>query len=257
MKSTAILCGALLFALPMMAQTAPCPADAAKQCAEIAHMRAQLNDWAQFDRYRDDNAAVLPPAPGENRVVFYGDSITDAWPIAQYFPGKPYFNRGISGQTTPQMLVRFQQDVARLKPSAVIILAGTNDIAGNTGPSTPQMIEDNFVSMADIAHRSGIKVVIASILPASAYPWKPGVKPADEIRSLNAWLRDFCRTDGDIYLDYYSRLTDADGGMGPGLSKDGVHPTPKGYAIMAPLAEKAIEAALTNRTSMADFSRTK
>lgn len=208
-------------------------------------MQSQLNDWAQLDRYRAANAELPAVTPGENRVVFMGDSITDAWGHgAAFFPGKPYVNRGISGQTTPQMLVRFQQDVVHLKPSVVVILAGTNDIAGNTGPSTPAMIEDNFVSMANIAHQNGIKVVIASILPAAAYPWRPGVKPADEIRELNAWLEDFCKRDGDVYLDYYSHLTDAEGGMGPGLSKDGVHPTPKGYSIMAPLAETAIAEAL-------------
>ncbi|HUY81574.1 MAG TPA: SGNH/GDSL hydrolase family protein [Acidobacteriaceae bacterium] len=245
MKSAAILCVSLLCALPLAAQTAPCPADAAAQCRQIAHMQTQLDDWAQLDRYHTDNAALLPPAPNEHRVVFMGDSITDAWGHgADFFPGKPYLNRGISGQTTPQMLVRFQPDVVHLQPSVVVILAGTNDIAGNTGPSTPQMIEDNFVSMADIAHRSGIKVVIASILPAIAYPWRPGIKPADEIRTLNTWLKDFCKRDGDVYLDYYSHLTDAEGGMAPGLSKDGVHPTPKGYAIMAPLAEEAIAEAL-------------
>jgi lysophospholipase L1-like esterase len=244
MNSTAIVCTVLLCALPAAAQTSPCPPDATKQCRQIDEMQAKLNDWAQLDRYHADDAALLPQAPGENRVVFYGDSITDAWPIAESFPGKPYINHGISGQTTPQMLVRFQQDVVHLKPSVVVILAGTNDIAGNTGPSTPQMIEDNFVSMADVAHQSGIKVVVASILPAIAYPWKPGIAPAEEIRALNTWLKDFCSRDGDIYLDYYSHLADAEGGMLPGLSKDGVHPTPRGYAIMAPLAEKAIGLAL-------------
>ncbi len=247
MKSAAILGVSLLFALPLVAQTAPapCPADATTQCQEIQQMQARLDDWAQLNRYRASNAALPPVTPGEHRVVFMGDSITDAWGHgADFFPGKPYINRGISGQTTPQMLVRFQQDVVHLNPSVVVILAGTNDIAGNTGPSTPQMIEDNFVSMADIAHQSGIKVVIASILPAAAYPWRPGIKPASEIREINEWLKNFCQRDGDVYLDYYSALTDAEGGMGPGLSKDGVHPTPKGYAIMAPLAEKAIADAL-------------
>ena len=251
MKSAAIVCASLLCALPLAAQTtpAPCPADAATQCREIAQMQSQLDDWAQLSRYRDADEALAAPASGENRVVFMGDSITDAWGHgADFFPGKPYINRGISGQTTPQMLVRFQQDVVHLKPSVVVILAGTNDIAGNTGPSTPQMIEDNFVSMADIAHQSGIKVVIASILPAAAYPWRPGVKPAAEIRELNTWLEAFCQRDGDVYLDYYSHLTDAEGGMAPGLSKDGVHPTPKGYAIMAPLAEKAIAEALAKES---------
>jgi lysophospholipase L1-like esterase len=254
MNSTAILCAALLCALPMSAQTgsqsqSPQTTPATPPAStltpyQIQHMQALLTDWAQLDRYRDDDAALLPPAPDEQRVVFYGDSITDNWPIADSFPGKPYVNRGISGQTTPQMLVRFQQDVVHLKPAAVVILAGTNDIAGNTGPSTPQMIEDNFTSMAAIAHQSGIKLVLASILPAIAYPWKPGIAPADEIRTLNVWLKDFCHRDGDVYLDYYSALTDAEDGMKPGLSKDGVHPTPAGYAIMAPLAERAIAQAL-------------
>jgi acyl-CoA thioesterase I len=247
MNSTAILCVALLCVLPVAAQMPPASQTApSPDAAKVQHMEEQLNDWAQLNRYSAENAALPPAAPGEQRVVFIGDSITDAWGHgADFFPGKPYVNRGISGQTTPQMLVRFQQDVVHLKPAVVVILAGTNDIAGNTGPSTPQMIEDNFVSMADIAHQSGIKVVIASILPAFAYPWRPGIAPAQEIRELNEWLKDFSQRDGDVYLDYYSALTDAQGGMGPGLSKDGVHPTAKGYAIMAPLAEKAIAEALT------------
>ena len=153
-------------------------------------------------------------------------------------------NRGISGQTTPQMLVRFQQDVVHLHPAAVVILAGTNDIAGNTGPSTNQMIEDNFTSMAEIAKQSGIKVVLASITPAYAYPWKPGIQPADRIRELNRWLKNFCSRNGYVYLDYYSSMSDAKGAMLPGLSSDGVHPTAQGYAVMAPLAERAIAQAL-------------
>lgn len=247
MKSIAMFGAALLCALPIAAQTTPAvppPANQTSTAAPPPGTKQKQLDWPQLDRYRADNAALPPVAPGEQRVVFYGDSITDAWPIADYFPGKPYVNRGISGQTTPQMVVRFQQDVVHLKPALVVILAGTNDIAGNTGPSTPEMTEDNFVSMAAIAHQSGIKLVIASILPAFAYPWRPGVQPAPEIREINAWLQDFCRRDGDTYLDYYSALTDEQGGMKPGLSKDGVHPTPAGYAIMAPLAEKTITDAL-------------
>ena len=256
MKTVWMTCAALLCAIPLAAQTTT-PAQPSAQItdaapattltpAQIQHLQSQLADWAQLDRYRADNASLPPVAPGEQRVIFYGDSITDAWGHgADFFPGKPYVNRGISGQTTPQMLVRFQQDVVHLKPAVVVILAGTNDIAGNTGPETPDMIEDNFVSMADIARQNGIKLVIASILPAIAYPWKPGVEPAPQIRALNQWLKDFCSKDGDVYLDYYTALTDADGGMGPGLSKDGVHPAAKGYAIMAPLAEKAIAQALT------------
>lgn len=259
-----LLCAVLLCALPLTAQITPTPsapasparprpAEVATQsgCSEcqsqIEAMQAKLADWAQLNRYRADDATLPPPPPGEQRVVFYGDSITDAWGHgADFFPGKPYVNRGISGQTTPQMLVRFQQDVVHLKPAAVVILAGTNDIAGNTGPETPAMIEDNFVSMAAIAKQSGIRLIIASILPAAAYPWKPVVQPALQIRALNAWLKDFCQRDGDVYLDYHSAMADTQGGMKPGLSKDGVHPTPQGYAIMAPLAEKAITDALRN-----------
>jgi len=247
-KSNFILSIALLSVLPLAAQTVPAappaPAAPCPQPAQVEHMKAQLADWPNLDRYRDADAALQPPAPGEQRVVFYGDSITDGWNIADSFPGKPYINRGISGQTTPQMLVRFQQDVVHLHPAVVVILAGTNDVAGNTGPSTPQMIEDNFAAMAAIAKQNGIKFVIASILPAFDYPWRPGIHPAQEIRDLNAWLKDFAQHDGDVYLDYYSALADDEGGMKPGLSKDGVHPTAKGYAIMAPLAEKAIEEAL-------------
>lgn len=208
-------------------------------------MQAKLNDWAQLDRYRTANAALQAPAPGVKRVVFYGDSITDAWNrVTDFFPGKPYLDRGISGQTTPQMLVRFQQDVVHLHPAVVVILAGTNDIAGNTGPSTPEMIEDNFKSMTAIAKANRIKVVLASITPAIAYPWRPGVHPADEIRAINQWLKDFCSRDGDVYLDYYDSMADTEGGMKSGLSSDGVHPTAKGYSIMAPMAVKAIAEAL-------------
>jgi acyl-CoA thioesterase-1 len=244
-KLNFVLSLALVSVLPLAAQTAPpAPAVPCPQAAQVEHMEAQLADWPQLARYRDADAALPPAAPGEQRVVFYGDSITDAWNIADSFPGKPYVNRGISGQTTPQMLVRFQQDVVHLHPAVVVILAGTNDIAGNTGPSTPEMIEDNFKSMTAIAKANGIKVVLASILPAFDYPWKPGMHPAQPIRDLNAWLKDFSQRDGDVYLDYYSALTDEEGGMKPGLSKDGVHPTAKGYSIMAPLAEKAIAEAL-------------
>jgi lysophospholipase L1-like esterase len=205
-------------------------------------------DWPDLARYRADNEALAPAAPDVQRVVFFGDSITDAWGRSEttgvFFPGKPYVNRGISGQTTPQMLVRFQQDVVHLHPAAVVILAGTNDIAGNTGPSTQQMIEDNYTSMAEIAKQNRIKVVLASITPAFAYPWKPGIQPVERIRELNKWLQDFCSANGYVYLDYYNSMADANGAMLPGLSSDGVHPTAKGYAVMAPLAEHAIAQAL-------------
>ena len=148
-------------------------------------------DWALLGRYADDDAALPAPVAGAPRVVFYGDSITDSWgrkPGTVFFPGKPYVNRGISGQTTPQMLVRFEQDVVRLHPAVVVILAGTNDVAGNTGPETPQMVEDNFRAMTDIARRNGIRVVLASITPAARYPWRPDVESVPEIRELNAWI---------------------------------------------------------------------
>jgi lysophospholipase L1-like esterase len=210
--------------------------------------QAQLEDWPNLARYRAANEALPPPAGTEQRVVFFGDSITDAWGRSEqtgaFFPGKPYVNRGISGQTTPQMLVRFEQDVVHLHPAVVVILAGANDIAGNTGPTTNQMIEDNFTSMVDIARQNGIKVVIASLTPAFAYPWRPGVHPVERIRALNAWLQKLCSGNRCVYLDYYSSMADADGAMLPGLSSDGVHPTAKGYGVMAPLAEAAIAKAL-------------
>jgi lysophospholipase L1-like esterase len=203
-------------------------------------------DWAQLGRYGTANAALPEAAPGVRRVVFYGDSITDAWgrSVGEFFPGKPYLNRGISGQTTPQMLVRFEQDVVRLHPAAVVVLAGTNDIAGNTGPSTPAMIEDNFRAITAIARQNGIQVVLASITPAYRYPWKPEIEPVATIRELNAWLREFCTDQHMVYLDYYTAMADEKGAMKPGLAVDGVHPTAAGYAIMAPLAEAAIAQAL-------------
>jgi len=230
--------------VPAAAQATPAQADAAKQ---IATMQAKLADWPQLNRYHADDATLPAPKADERRVVFYGDSITDAWgrkPGTEFFPGKPYVNRGISGQTTPQMVVRFQQDVVHLKPAVVVILAGTNDIAGNTGPSTPEMIEDNFVSLEEIARANGIKVVISSILPASEYRWKPEAQPAEQIRSMNTRLKALCAREGLVYLDYYTPMANAKGGLDPDLASDGVHPTAKGYGVMAPLAEKAIAAAL-------------
>jgi lysophospholipase L1-like esterase len=206
-------------------------------------------DWASLGRYREANAALGAPKAGERRVVFYGNSITDAWakwfPIM--FPGKPYVGRGISGQTTPQMLVRFRQDVVALKPAVVVILAGTNDIAGNTGPSTLEMIEDNLASMCEVARANGIRVVLASVLPVRDYPWKRGLEPAPKIIALNAWIRQYAAANGHVYLDYHAAMADARGGMREGISTDGVHPNEAGYRIMAPLAEAAIAEALHAR----------
>jgi len=204
-------------------------------------------DWANLAKYRDDNARLSPPAKDENRVVFMGNSITEGWHLAEMFPGKPYVNRGISGQTTPQMLVRFRPDVVALKPKVVVILAGTNDIAGNTGPSTIEMIEDNIASMAEIAHANGIKVVLSSVLPVFDYPWKPGLEPAPKIIALNKWIKNYAAKHGHVYVDYHSATSDSRGGMRPELASDGVHPTEAGYRVMTPLAEAAIEKALRAR----------
>src|SRR3954463_15192074 len=183
-------------------------------------------DWANLAKYRDANATVVPPASGENRVVFMGNSITEGW--QQYFPtmfaGKPYVNRGIGGQTTPQMLVRFRSDVVALKPKVVVILAGTNDIAGNTGPSTVEMIEDNIASMADIARMNGIRVVLCSVLPVYDYPWRKGLEPAPKIVALNAWMRHYADSTKSVYVDYHSAMRDDKNGMRAELASDGVHP---------------------------------
>jgi lysophospholipase L1-like esterase len=179
--------------------------------------------------------------------VFYGNSITEGWArhFAAMFPNKPYIGRGISGQTTPQLLVRFRQDVVALKPRAVVILAGTNDIAGNTGPSTLEMIQDNLASMAEIARANGIKVILSSVLPVYDYRWRPGLEPAPKIVALNRWMADYARRNGHVYLDYHSAMADDREGMRADLSYDGVHPNEAGYRVMAPLAESAIVAALS------------
>jgi len=214
-----------------------------------AHNAAAQDDWANLGRYRAANAEIAQFAASENRVVFYGNSITDSW--AKYFPtmfpGKPYIGRGISGQTTPQMLVRFRQDVVDLHPTVVVILAGTNDIAGNTGPSTQEMIADNFRSMVEIAHANDIRVVLSSVLPASDYPWKRGLEPGSKIVALNAWLNAYAKESGCVYLDYHSNMVDEKLGLPKELSADGVHPNEAGYRLMVPLAEEAIRKAITLR----------
>ncbi|WP_433970702.1 SGNH/GDSL hydrolase family protein [Tunturiibacter lichenicola] len=224
---------------------AAAPVDVEKQ---IATMQAKLADWPQLARYKADNAALGPVGAGEQRVVFYGDSITDGWgrrpETGEFFPGRSYVNRGISGQTTPQMVVRFRQDVISLHPSVVVILAGTNDIAGNTGPMTPEMTEDNFRSMIDLAKANGIRVIVASITPAADYPWKRGLAPAPKIKTINSWLQGYCVNHSVTYLDYYSAMVGPDGGMKEGISFDGVHPNAQGYAIMGPLAQAAIDKTL-------------
>lgn len=215
---------------------------------QIERMRTMLADWPNLARYRSDNEALAPAPTGEKRVVFLGDSITDRWgrKVGTFFPGKPYINRGISGQTTPQMLLRFQQDVIHLHPAVVVLLGVTNDIARNTGPSSPAMIEDNIASMATLARANEIRLVIASVLPAARYRWRPEVNGVSDIREVNAWIKRFCEKQHLVYLDYYSTMADEVGGMKPGLSSDEVHPTEAGYGVMAPLAEATIRESLNN-----------
>jgi lysophospholipase L1-like esterase len=210
----------------------------------VKHDRQLLVDFGDLDRYQAADAAQGAPTPGVKRVVFMGDSITDAWKIDESFPGKPYINRGIGSETTPQMLVRFRQDVIDLEPAAVVILTGTNDLAGNTGPMTLEQTEENLASMADLASANGIKVVLCSILPAFDYPWSPGLEPAPKIATLNTWIKSYAARKGYTYVDYYSAMKDDRGGLPQALSKDGVHPLPAGYAMMAPLVEAGIELAL-------------
>jgi lysophospholipase L1-like esterase len=247
----------LFLALSACAQTAPPaqPGIPPTGFAGLDQYRASriavfTDDYGQLARYRGANAALKAPAPGENRVVFFGDSITDIWHIDEYFAGKPYLNRGIGGQTTPQMLVRFRQDVIELEPRVVIILAGTNDIAGNTGPMRNQDVEANLSSMAELARVNGIRVVFSSILPVHNYTEKAkdffAQRPPARILELNAWLKDYCARHGVMYLDYFSALVDDKGMLRRELADDGLHPNAAGYKIMAPLAEAAIEKALAN-----------
>ncbi|WP_421567451.1 SGNH/GDSL hydrolase family protein [Stenotrophomonas sp. PD6] len=214
---------------------------------QVRQMQQRLADWPQLQRYRSENAALPAAVAEQPRVVFFGDSITEGWgPTGSdtFFAGKGYVNRGISGQTTAQMLMRFRQDVVALKPAVVVILAGTNDIAGNTGVATQGMIEDNLHSMVEVAKANGIAVVLGSVLPVSEYPWRPGIAPVGKVRALNAALRSYAKEQHLVWLDYYSAMANAQGGLDASLATDGVHPTAAGYARMAPLAEAAIAQAL-------------
>lgn len=212
----------------------------------IASSHAQ--DWANLEQFRAENAKIGLPSEDEDRVVFMGNSITIGWlnTVPEFFEGKPYINRGISGQTTPQMLLRFRQDVIALQPKVVVILAGTNDIAGNTGPSTLEMIVGNIKSMSELAVAHDIKVVISSVLPAYNYPWKPGLEPSQKIVALNKMLKEYAEAKGYVYLDYFSEMADERDGLPKKYAHDEVHPTKLGYEVMAPLAEAAIGKALSN-----------
>jgi len=207
---------------------------------------SQAQDWANLTRFREENIKAGVPEPGVTRVVFMGNSITEGWSNIDpdFFAGKPYINRGISGQTTPQMLLRFRADVINLKPAVVVILAGTNDIAGNTGPSTPEMIMDNIISMTELARSNGIKVILSSVLPASDYPWRPGLNPDKKIPELNCMIKKYADDNGIIYLDYFTAMANGLNGLKAEYTYDGVHPNKKGYEVMDILVEKVITQAL-------------
>jgi len=210
--------------------------------AEDARLRT---DWAQLLRYRDENLRLPTPSAATPRVIFLGDSITASWHLSDLELSRlEVLNRGIGGQTTPQMLVRFQQDVVRLRPAVVHILAGTNDLAENTGPTTLTAIEDNLRSVVEIAQANHIRVVLASVLPAMDYPWRRGLHPAPRILELNSWMRAYASDRKLVYVDYYSALADSQGGLPAALSEDGVHPNEAGYAVMRPLARQSIIRAL-------------
>jgi lysophospholipase L1-like esterase len=203
------------------------------------------DDYGQLARYRDANAALKPPVPSEKRVIFFGDSITDMWKLQGSFPGKPYINRGIGGQTTSQMLVRFRQDVIDLQSKTVVILAGTNDIAGNTGPISNEDIEANYASIAELARVHNVRVIFSSILPVHNYTPESqeffAQRSPERILALNRWLKDYCAANDLVYLDYFTAMVDDKGLLKKDLADDGLHPNKAGYAIMSPLAEKAIE----------------
>src|SRR6266404_6103017 len=232
--------------------------DCANTKAQVTQLENRLKDWPAISRYHDANSTVAPVEKNETRVVFMGDSITDNWnkpEFGGFFAGKPYIDRGISGQTTPQMLIRFRPDVIALRPKVVVILAGTNDIAGNTGPMTLGQIEGNLASMAELAKANKIRVVLASVLPVSNYghdrqgnslDMRTNRRP-EKILELNAWIKKYATENGYTYLDYFSAMVDSQGMLQKDLSEDGLHPNAKGYAVMSPLAEQAIRAAIKKK----------
>ena len=211
--------------------------------------KAKAQDWPNLNRYQNENATLKPVAAGQKRIVFIGDSITEFWSTInpEYFSGKPYVNRGISAQTTPQMLLRFRADVIAVHPTVVIILAGVNDIAGNTGPMTIEMIRDNIFSMLELAKANHIKVILCSVLPAYDFPWKPNQEPIAKIKALNEILQNYAVATNIVYVDYYSAMVDERKGLKADYSNDGVHPNKIGYQAMAPLTDKAITLAFLEK----------
>jgi len=211
--------------------------------------KLQLQDWPYLKKYQEDNAKLPLLKTGEQRIVFMGDSITEFWSVhsPEFFIGKPYINRGISGQTSPQMLVRFRADVIALKPTIVVLLAGANDLAGNTGPSTLEMITDNIFSMAELAKVHQIKVILCSVLPAYDFDWKPGSFPAEKIVTLNTMMQQYAEANEILSLDYHSALVDERKGLDANFTDDEVHPNKTGYEVMGPIVEKAIAEALLSK----------
>lgn len=206
-------------------------------------------DWPYLSRYKEENIVLDKSYATENSVVFMGDSITEFWSVInpEFFTGKLYINRGISGQTSPQMLIRFRADVINLKPAIVVILAGANDIAGNTGPSTLEMITDNIFSMAELAKANQINVILCSVLPAVDFPWAKGLQPTEKIVTLNKMIKQYADANGILYLDYYSAMVNEHQGLKSNYADDGVHPNKAGYELMNLLAEKAIQKMLSNQ----------
>ena len=202
----------------------------------------EAQDWANLKRFEKENTELETPKPNEHRIVFMGNSITEGWKTIRpdFFANKLYVNRGIGGQTTPQMLLRFRQDVINLSPTVVVILAGINDIAGNTGPSTIEMIENNIVSMAELAKANNIKVILCSVLPAYDFPWRPGLEPAEKVIKLNALLKAYAKKHRLGYVDYFSAMVNKSNGLKEELGSDGIHPNAAGYKIMEPIIEKGI-----------------
>ncbi len=251
MSFTRLLIAVLLFSAGTMAQTPgpqvtlPSSGHPGLDKYRASRIAVYVNDFGELARYREANMALKPPILDENRVVFFGDSITDIWKLDDSFPGKRYINRGIGGQTTSQMLVRFRQDVINLQPKVVVVLAGTNDIAGNSGPISNEDIEANLASMAELARAHGIRMIISSILPVNDYTPESkeffASRPPERILALNAWSKDYCSTNHLTYLDYFAAMVDENGLLKRGLANDGLHPNKTGFAVMAPLAEKAIE----------------
>src|SRR6202051_70958 len=245
MRIILLLLTSLLLVATSPAQQADDPCESLKR--QQQEVESRLRDWPNLARYREADTQLGPAVKGESRIVFLGDSITDNWSLSDSFPERPYVNRGISGQTTPQILLRFRQDVIALKPKAVVILAGTNDIAENTGPITLEAIEDNLISMVELAQKNGIRVFLCSVLPAARYPWRPEIQPIEKIQSLNRWMKEYASQAGVEFLDYYSAMVDQKSGLKQELAIDGVHPKRAGYAVMSQLACKLLSEAVSTK----------